>query len=66
MPPFYGDNEQQIFESVMKAPLDFDSEPWPKISEPAKVNGTFAGTVLVMGLRLWIAGWGWGWEGLSL
>lgn len=36
MPPFYGDNEQQIFESVIKAPLDFNSDPWPKISEPAK------------------------------
>jgi hypothetical protein len=38
MPPFYGDNEQQIFESVIKSPLDFQSDPWPKISEPAKVG----------------------------
>jgi calcium-dependent protein kinase len=36
MPPFYGDSEQQIFESVIKAPLDFESDPWPKVSEPAK------------------------------
>ncbi|KAI8470620.1 MAG: kinase-like domain-containing protein [Monoraphidium minutum] len=36
MPPFYGDNEQQIFESVIRAPLDFNSDPWPKVSEPAK------------------------------
>lgn len=36
MPPFYGDNEQQIFESVIKSPLDFSTDPWPKISEPAK------------------------------
>lgn len=38
MPPFYGDSEQQIFESVIKAPLDFTTDPWPKISEPAKVS----------------------------
>jgi len=38
MPPFYGDNEQQIFESVIKSPLDFQSDPWPKISDPAKVR----------------------------
>lgn len=36
MPPFYGDNERKIFESIMRDPLDFNSEPWPRISAPAK------------------------------
>ena len=36
VPPFYGDNEQQIFESVIKGTLDFTCDPWPKVSEPAK------------------------------
>ena len=39
VPPFYGENDQQIFEAVIRAPVDFDSSPWPKISKPAKVNG---------------------------
>ena len=36
VPPFYGETEQQIFEEVMGGKLDFSSEPWPKVSEPAK------------------------------
>lgn len=36
VPPFYGDTEQQIFDAVMKGTVDFASDPWPSISEPAK------------------------------
>ena len=35
-PPFHGDNEKKIFEAVVSKPLDFQSDPWPKISEDAK------------------------------
>ncbi|KAG1657951.1 hypothetical protein FOA52_004721 [Chlamydomonas sp. UWO 241] len=35
-PPFHGDSEKKIFEAVISKPLDFQSDPWPKISEPAK------------------------------
>lgn len=38
MPPFYGDNEQQIFDAILRNKVDFDSDPWPKVSEPAKVR----------------------------
>lgn len=38
MPPFYGDNEQQIFDSILRNKVDFESDPWPKVSEPAKVS----------------------------
>ena len=31
-PPFHGDNEKKIFEAVISKPLDFQSDPWPKIS----------------------------------
>lgn len=37
VPPFYGDSEQQIFDSVLRGKLDMESDPWPTISEPAKV-----------------------------
>jgi len=36
IPPFWGDTEQQIFDSVLKGKLDFQSKPWPSVSEPAK------------------------------
>ena len=36
VPPFWGDTEQQIFDSVLKGKLDFDSKPWPKVSAEAK------------------------------
>jgi calcium-dependent protein kinase len=39
VPPFYGENDQQIFEAVIRAPVDFEASPWPKISRPAKVSG---------------------------
>lgn len=38
MPPFYGDNEQQIFDAVLRNKVDFDIDPWPKVSGPAKVR----------------------------
>lgn len=38
MPPFYGDNEQQIFDSILRNQVDFQSEPWPRVSKPAKVR----------------------------
>ncbi|CAN1854098.1 Calcium-dependent protein kinase 1 [Linum perenne] len=43
VPPFwaafytsYSETEQGIFEQVLQGDLDFDSEPWPHISESAK------------------------------
>jgi calcium-dependent protein kinase len=36
LPPFWGDNEEQIFKMVLKGHVDFETEPWPKISSAAK------------------------------
>nr|GMC65539.1 calcium-dependent protein kinase 1-like [Ipomoea batatas] len=36
VPPFWAENEQGIFEQVLHGDLDFDSDPWPSISEGAK------------------------------
>ena len=36
LPPFWGDTEEQIFKMVLKGKVDFDTEPWPKISSAAK------------------------------
>lgn len=37
MPPFYGDNEQQIFDAVLRNKIDFEeADPWPRVSAPAK------------------------------
>ena len=36
VPPFWGETEQQIFDSILKGELDLTSDPWPKISESAK------------------------------
>lgn len=36
VPPFWGETEQQIFDSILKGKLDFDSEPWPSISQGAR------------------------------
>lgn len=35
-PPFSGNNEQQTFRNVVKQPLHFDWDPWPRISPDAK------------------------------
>lgn len=36
VPPFWAETDQGIFEQVLKGELDFDSEPWPEISDDAK------------------------------
>ncbi|KAI4319556.1 hypothetical protein MLD38_033141 [Melastoma candidum] len=36
VPPFWDETEQGIFEQVLKGDLDFESEPWPSISDEAK------------------------------
>ncbi|MCO5596638.1 hypothetical protein L7F22_050705 [Adiantum nelumboides] len=36
VPPFWAETEQQIFEQVLKGDLDFETDPWPHISESAK------------------------------
>ncbi|XP_057810161.1 calcium-dependent protein kinase 1-like [Salvia miltiorrhiza] len=36
VPPFWGENEQGIFDSVLRGHLDFVSDPWPSISSSAK------------------------------
>ncbi|VAI22935.1 unnamed protein product [Triticum turgidum subsp. durum] len=36
VPPFWAENEQGIFEEVLHGKLDFESDPWPSISEGAK------------------------------
>ncbi|KAK3148496.1 hypothetical protein QOZ80_3BG0295760 [Eleusine coracana subsp. coracana] len=36
VPPFWAETQQGIFDAVLKGHIDFESEPWPKISESAK------------------------------
>ncbi|CAL9125667.1 unnamed protein product [Musa acuminata var. zebrina] len=36
VPPFWAESEQGIFEEVLHGKLDFQSDPWPSISESAK------------------------------
>ncbi len=36
VPPFWGETEQGIFDAVLKGKIDFESDPWPKISTEAK------------------------------
>ncbi|OIV89013.1 hypothetical protein TanjilG_07637 [Lupinus angustifolius] len=36
VPPFWAESEQGIFEQVLHGDLDFNSDPWPQISESAK------------------------------
>jgi calcium-dependent protein kinase len=36
VPPFWAETEQGIFEQVLQGDLDFESDPWPSISEGAK------------------------------
>ncbi|XP_047325158.1 calcium-dependent protein kinase 26-like [Impatiens glandulifera] len=36
VPPFWAESQQGIFDAVLKGYIDFDSDPWPLISESAK------------------------------
>ncbi|XP_072986769.1 calcium-dependent protein kinase 26-like [Typha latifolia] len=36
VPPFWAETQQGIFDAVLKGFIDFDSEPWPFISDSAK------------------------------
>ncbi|KAL5708951.1 non-specific serine/threonine protein kinase [Ranunculus cassubicifolius] len=36
VPPFWDETEQGIFEQILRGELDFESDPWPRISESAK------------------------------
>uniref|UniRef100_A0A0D9VN41 non-specific serine/threonine protein kinase n=1 Tax=Leersia perrieri TaxID=77586 RepID=A0A0D9VN41_9ORYZ len=36
VPPFWADTQQGIFDAVLRGKLDFDSDPWPTISDSAK------------------------------
>ncbi|CAH1429991.1 unnamed protein product [Lactuca virosa] len=36
VPPFYGEDEKEIFRAVMKADPDMENHPWPSISKNAK------------------------------
>ncbi|XP_051129430.1 calcium-dependent protein kinase 1-like isoform X2 [Andrographis paniculata] len=36
VPPFWGENEQGIFDAILRGHLDFVSDPWPSISGSAK------------------------------
>uniref|UniRef100_A0A804NVY4 non-specific serine/threonine protein kinase n=1 Tax=Zea mays TaxID=4577 RepID=A0A804NVY4_MAIZE len=36
VPPFWAETQQGIFDAVLKGAIDFDSEPWPAISDSAK------------------------------
>lgn len=36
VPPFWGENEQRIFDAILRGHIDFTSDPWPSISSSAK------------------------------
>lgn len=36
VPPFWAETQQGIFDAVLKGHIDFDSDPWPVISDSAK------------------------------
>ncbi|KDP43357.1 hypothetical protein JCGZ_25462 [Jatropha curcas] len=36
VPPFWAETESGIFRQILQGKIDFESEPWPKISESAK------------------------------
>ncbi|KAH9315831.1 hypothetical protein KI387_024458 [Taxus chinensis] len=36
VPPFWAETQQGIFDAVLRGHIDFESEPWPSISESAK------------------------------
>lgn len=36
VPPFWAETERGIFDAILEGNIDFDSDPWPSISESAK------------------------------
>ncbi|KAJ6841727.1 calcium-dependent protein kinase 1 [Iris pallida] len=36
VPPFWADNEQGIFQAILRGNIDYTSDPWPSISSGAK------------------------------
>ncbi|XP_073112789.1 calcium-dependent protein kinase 26 isoform X2 [Elaeis guineensis] len=36
VPPFWAETQQGIFDAILKGVIDFDSDPWPLISDSAK------------------------------
>ncbi|KAG9447093.1 hypothetical protein H6P81_013221 [Aristolochia fimbriata] len=36
VPPFWAETEEKIAQAIVKGELDFEREPWPKVSENAK------------------------------
>ncbi|CAL0302142.1 unnamed protein product [Lupinus luteus] len=36
VPPFWADSEHGIFNAILRGHIDFTSDPWPSISEPAR------------------------------
>ncbi|XP_047337638.1 calcium-dependent protein kinase 2-like [Impatiens glandulifera] len=36
VPPFWAETERGIFDAILEGSIDFDSDPWPSISESAK------------------------------
>ncbi|CAG9463396.1 unnamed protein product [Pedinophyceae sp. YPF-701] len=36
LPPFWGKTHKEIFNMIRKSPIDFQTEPWPKVSSMAK------------------------------
>ncbi|KAJ4952821.1 hypothetical protein NE237_029653 [Protea cynaroides] len=36
VPPFWGENEQGIFDAILRGHIDFATDPWPSISSSAK------------------------------
>jgi calcium-dependent protein kinase len=36
VPPFWAETEKGIFDAILQGEIDFESQPWPSISESAK------------------------------
>ncbi|KAJ6367480.1 hypothetical protein OIU78_000106 [Salix suchowensis] len=36
VPPFYAENERGIFNAILQGDIDFESQPWPSITDSAK------------------------------
>lgn len=35
-PPFGGRSEREVFQRILRQPLDLESDPWPRVSAGAK------------------------------